>query len=753
MRRKGIFKAMPLLILLMTISIGVLCLIGVYMYQDKVIISHDSGIYNESFLLEVKSIRPGTAYYTTDGSIPEVGSSQTYVYNEAIPIRLGKETQVYSLQIKYVYEDGEETPVFVRDFILEERGTQRYQTNYVVNITGNEDALWSYEEGIFVRGRQFDEYMKENPNVDILSTVIPANYYNEVEVPVHVSIFTNTGQEVISKNCGLRIYGNVTRAKNQKSFRLYARDIYDGKNEFVYPLIPDLISEETGHVIDEFQRISFHNSGNDNGYAFVRNTLIGKLASQYGFGEVFLSQSAAVYVNGRYQGMYWVQNTFDDKYFKEKYGSYEGEMVICEGKLNMMSVAEDATASEVICTEDYNKFSEWVRNADLNVDANWEKVCDTIDIVNFAKYMAIEYYIGNTDWPGNNVKVYKYLPAEGENKENDNIVFDGKYRYLLFDTDYGMGLKFLGWFGNDETWLRLESLCNAEGSAGIFGSMMRRDEFRNMFVNAVLVLTEGAFSADNVRNVLDEFILVKDAELKFMFEETDLLKNSLWESDDNTFFTVGGEMAEINTYAENRPAIVRDEIQQVLAAGEMTRVLVELPEEEGSLLIDGIDAGSYYSGYCYENIPMLISCHLRSGSSVTGYLVNDEYVEGSVLKLDASTISDKEKKIVIIPQIEVAAKEELRIIAYDVDGTQDYILLCNTGNVDLLLSDYSVTDSEEVSKGRLPALVLKPNEVYYVYGKQYSGVIEKNGVKMSFSWSDDEDIILSNNKNGIIERR
>lgn len=753
MRRKGIFGAMPLLILLMSISIGLLCLFGVYVCQDKVIISHDSGIYNESFLLEVKCIRPGIAYYTMDGSIPEVGGSQTFIYDEAIPISLGKETQVYSLQIKYIYEDGEESPVFMRDFILEEQGTQRYQTNYVVNITGEENLLWGYEEGIFVRGRQFDEYMKENPNVDILSTVIPANYYNEVEVPVHVSVFTNTGQEVITKNCGLRIYGNVTRAKNQKSFRLYARDVYDGKNEFVYPLIPDLISEETGRTIDEFQRISFHNSGNDNGYAFVRNTLIGKLAEQFGFDEVLLSQSAAVYVNGRYQGMYWLQNTYDDKYFKEKYGSYEGEMVVCEGKLNKMSAAEDATISELECTDDYNKFCEWLLGADLSVDENWEKVCDTIDIVNFAKYMAIEYYIGNTDWPHNNVKAYKYMPAEGKKQESSNKIFDGKYRYLLFDTDYGMGLKFLGWFGNDETWLRLESLCNVEGSAGIFGKMMQREEFRNTFVNAVLILTEGAFSADNVRSVLDEFILVKDGELKFMFEETDLLKNSLWESDDNTFFTVGGEMAEINTYAENRPAIVREEMQQVLAGGALVRVLAELPEEEGVFLINGIEAGNVYSGYCYENIPMLVNCNLRTGSRVQGYFVNDEYVEGSTLRLDISTISDKEKKIVIIPQIEVFAEEELSIIAYDVDGTEDYILLRNTGNVDLMLSDYSVTDSVEVSKGRLPALVLKPNEVYYVYGKQYSGEIAKNGVKMSFSWSDEEDIILSNNIRGIIEQR
>ena len=58
-------------------------------------------------------------------------------------------------------------------------------------------------------------------------------------------------------------------------------------------LVEELVSEKNNQVIDEYQRISFHNSGNDNGYAFVRTALIGELASQAGFPDVLHSTKSS----------------------------------------------------------------------------------------------------------------------------------------------------------------------------------------------------------------------------------------------------------------------------------------------------------------------------------------------------------------------------------------------------------------------------------------------------------------------------
>ena len=749
MKKKGLFKALPVLLILTTVSVGMIFLNWFYQHKDVVIISRDSGIYTDSFELSVRTLRPSTIYYTLDGSTPDAASESTYVYCGPIEINVQDETDTYSIQIQCVFENGQNSPVYFREYLMEKAGIGRYTAQYIVSVTGDEEALFGYEEGIFVRGRQFDEYLAANPDADITTEVIPANYYSDEELPVHVTVFTKEGQEVISKNCGLRIYGNVTRAKNQKSFRLYARDIYDGVNEFVYPFIPELISDETNRVIDEYQRISFHNSGNDNGYAFVRTALVGRLASQAGFPDVLQSQSAVVYINGTYQGLYWLQNTFDDKYFKEKYGDYTGEMVVCEGRLNEMTSAKEETPGNQQCIDDYNAFCEWVEEADLSLDRNWEIVEKTIDVSDFAKYIAIEYYIGNMDWPANNVKVYRYVSEEGH---EEDTVFDGRYRYLLFDTDYGFGLKFQNRFGLDATSWRLRELCDREEENNLFACLMQRKEFREEFINTVLILSQQVFGAENVGEVLNEFCLQKDAELQYAYGQTDLYKNSIWESDDRSFAHVAKNHEYIMEYAEARPQVVREEMQTVLETGAVLDLYMTM-EEDGAFKIDGMDVGSVYQGYCYENVSMEIRCELPAGMEVTGYYVNDRYAGGAALKLLPSEWTSAGSMLTIRPVLENNLKEQLSILEYDIDGSEDYVVLVNTGNVPLDLSDYAISDSMATSKGRLPEQVLEPGETFYVYGKRYTGDMKDNSIMVSFSWNDEESVILSNIDRGIVDQR
>lgn len=546
-KKKEINLVLPVLLILLLVSAGCLFLYAIYTQSTVVNISHESGIYHEPIELKVESWRPATILYTTNGERPSIESDNTLTYTEPLVLELGENTTTYSFQFLCMYEDGTVSDIYERDFILEEV-IDRFTTTYVVSITGDEESLFGYEEGIFVRGRQFDEYMTANPEVDTLSTIIPANYFSEKEVPVHASVYKQDGTQIVSQNCGLKIYGNITRAKNQKSFRLTARYDYDDVNEFSYEFLPKLISDKTNAVIDDFQRLSFHNSGNDHGYGFGRTELIAELSRKAGFPDVLVSESVTVYVNGKYQGVYWLQNTYDDRYFKEKYGKYDGKMVVCEGTLDWMAEENAEDIYEKSYSVHYNDFSLWVRDADLQEEDNWKRVCETIDIDNFAQYMAIEYYINNIDWPHNNVKVYRYVNDNGDYQEGS--VFDGKYRYLLFDTDYGMGLKFQGWYGCDETSRRLGELSDFNANSLIFSALLQREEFKNLFVNEVLCLLNESFSVDEVTAVLNELNHKRLDELQYMMENTSLLKNSLWETDDNNMDNVYQEWQEILNFAE-----------------------------------------------------------------------------------------------------------------------------------------------------------------------------------------------------------
>ena len=53
----------------------------------------------------------------------------------------------------------------------------------------------------------------------------------------------------------------------------------------------------------------------------------------------------------------------------------------------------------------FRQMINWFKQADLTDDATYEEACHLIDIDNFIDYNVLETFIGNWDWPGNNIKV------------------------------------------------------------------------------------------------------------------------------------------------------------------------------------------------------------------------------------------------------------------------------------------------------------------------------------------------------------
>ena len=755
MKKKGFIAALPIMLFLTVCSI-----IGLHIYsfkdkKDLIVLSHESGIYNESISFSIKSNKPGKILYTLDGEKPTVAGKNVLEYTEPILMECEDETKTYSFQICCFYEDGTMSEVFERNFIFDTEGTERFSTTYVVSIVGNEDKLFGDEKGIFVRGNQFYHYLEKNSDVNVLAEVIPANYNEDIEVPVHMSMFSNDGEVLLEQNCGIKIYGNITRQHNQKSFRLYARYSYDSQNEFVYPLFNNMISQKGNVQVDEWQRLSFHNSGNDNSYGFIRSTLMGELARQAGYPDVLLSESVTVFINGKYQGVYWLQNTFDDKYFKEKYGSYLGEMVVCEGTLSYMKPENAKTELEMMNCDSYNQFCQWLNTADLSSEENWYNVCETIDVENFAQYFALEYYTANIDWPENNVKVYRYQ-CDDVNGEayKENTVFDGKWRYLLFDTDYSLGLKTFEFFGYDASVYRLQSFLNDDNSAMLFRNLCQREEFVEIFVSNVLILMNTVFEEQNVSDTLEELNIKRYDELQYMVNETNILDGSIWESwgvGTGGMEKVEEEWKEIITFANDRPQYVIGELDSIWESG--TAIPVRISTQKGDLLIKNMSVGREFNGVWLTNIPLQVACASENGFVVKGYLVNGEYVKGEKICLSQEQLNSYIEGVEIYPVFEKNEIESLIIDEYEIDGTQDYIILRNNGSVTIDLSNYVITDElSKLANGSLPSVELKCGEKFWIYGEKYSGQMQEMSIQVPFSWNENEEVLLYHKQKGVMNK-
>lgn len=740
-RKKGILFLTGCVLFLLS-SAWLLFIYMKYQMRDKLVISHDSGIFEEGTEIEAAIFREGTVYY-------RLNCGETRRYENPIVLTAGEDGCWYEISFFCVFADETRTETQERVYFVTRSEEKPVGTDYIVSVWGDEEELFGDERGLFVRGTQFDAYVQENPDVDLLGTVIPANYLSNEEISVSSVIFDREGELLLQQDCGLRIYGGVTRAKNQKSFRLTARYIYDDENSFDHPFFTQLVNENGGEMM-KYKKLSFHNSGNDNGYGFIRNQLCNELAGQAGFPDVLVSKSAAVYVNNRYMGVYWLQNAYGEEYFQEKYGDYEGEMIVLEGSMISVSPAEDEDGELQVYADEFSDFCQWLVCADVQDMSVWKRVTDTIDVENFLQYVAIEYYVNNLDWPHNNVKVYRYVSEDELYAEAS--VFDGRYRWLLYDLDYGMGLKFLGWYGRDADTESLQNLCKVQSSSALFAKLVQREECRNLFVNEVLNLINGSFSPANVEEVLNRLNESRWDELVYMMEKTDILKGSLWESDDNDIDHVKEELEIIRDYAKQRPEFVLKELESVWNTGSPVAVSCTA-DEKVQVCINGTQITSEDEFVCFSDVPIGIGVAANAGICVRGYFVNDIYVEGAAVWIRPGEYAQS-GSISIIPVWEEQDCESLHIDACRTSGNQDYVVLKNTGNRNIHLNEYYLSDDKEnIFKNQLPAEILKPGETVVLYGEKYDSSKVSDVYRLTFSWKNGEYVILSHINNGVIEKK
>ncbi len=694
----------------------------------------ESGFYDKDLSVKVEVPQGAKVYYTDDCSVPTVEAGQ--LYEGPITLAVTEPETVYVLRFKAVYPDERETEVITKTYILGENVTNRYCTT-VLSVVGDPDGLFGYENGIFVKGKRFDEWKAANPDT-FYGGGVDANFEGrgpEYERAVHVEYFTKEGKSLFEVDGGVRLHGAFTRMKNQKSFRLYARKEYDDKNEFEYPVV-DALKNADGTVFDRYKRLLVRNSGNDNGFAFIRNELGCELANDAGFQDVWLSEPTVVYLNGIYYGQYWIGNNFDRGYFEEKYGEFPGQFVVLEGKGGVKEDDEDPIVQEYV--DEYNALFHRFYKADLTDDAVYNELCKVLDVENYLQYCAIELYLGNVDWPGNNVKVYRYVSPTDEYV--DGTVYDGRYRNLLYDLDMGLGLLLLGG-GGDETDRSLN--INLKSQQLLLGDLVKREDCRNYFLNYMCDLMSGPMSAENMIATLEEKHASRQPELYHMLEETDLMQDSLWNWENASIYydEVEKNYAQIVKFAQNRRANMLNDI--IASFGFNAVEAYTLYVKTGSIPcaesespmgeLSGVESISYgtclsgvqlntmlieepeYNGVYFGNIPITLSPVLASNETFRHWVVNGEVREGDVLTLTTKDIVEAQIHVEMVTASVEAPL--LSIHAVRAKGSDDFVELVNYSAQMVSTNGYYLTDNEDKYRFALPKVLLQPGEVIRFYGQ------------------------------------
>lgn len=697
-------------------------------------ISPESGFYAENQTLTVTFPKGTEVVYTKDGAEPN--KENGILYSKPIELTASPEDTVQTFRFRAYYADGSESEVITRTFFMGENIANRYTTN-VLHITGDPEGLYGYEEGIFVPGKAYDEYLAANPDAEY-GPGIEANFFlkgDEYERPVYIEYFSEDGEGLFSLNGGLRIHGALTRLKNQKSFRLYARKEYDEQNEFDYPVFDEFLSAVDGTIAQEHKRLVVRNSGNDNGYAFIRSELITALADEAGFPDVTHSEPVCVYINGVYQGFYWLENTFDARYFENRYGEHTGEFVVLEGGDITKNDDEDPAVQKYV--EEYNALYQKFSDMDLTVEQNYAALNEVLDVENYLQYFAIQNYICNLDWPDNNLKVYRYVAPEDTYGDS---VFDGRYRHLLYDVDYGFGIiEFIGY----NAWTRTIPLA-MEGSP-LFSALMQRQDCRDYYINYTCDLMNGALSAERVSEKLSEMSAEREAELIYMLEETTIMEGSWgWEENLSTHYdTVEKSYATIRNFAKERPLQVLNDMIECLGVQAVDAYTLTLRQnglssvQLNSITVDERD----FSGTYFGSVPVLLTPKMAANEEFVHWIVNGEIRTEEQLQLTTEDMVEYRIEVELVTK--PVENPVLQINAVRAKGNSDYIELVNYSDKDVSTGGYYLTDGEDLYQYALPDIILRPGETRRFYGQECEDLEGLGEFGLNFDIKQGETITLT----------
>ena len=644
-------------------------------------------------------------YYTTDGNDPTTDSKR---YTE--PIHITAKNRETAATIKAIAFSGDErSDIAVKSYIVGKNVSERFTDDTLVFVLSSDEYnLYDYYYGIATEGYLRDEYMKNEYKGGEIIPTDPANFNmrgRESERPMYVEVFDSTGDRLISQAAGARVVGGYSRAVDQKSWRLFARNIYsEGNGKFKYPFFPG-DRDSSGNFITRYDRITLRNGANDREFAGLRDELTMTLASEAGFPDTQAVRPAAVFLNGEYYGFSWLHEAYSDDYLEMMYGGNND---------NFRIVGSEELSVESDDPEDENAVADWnkvvaLAEKDLTVDLYFNEFCDLVDIDDLMLYYAMQVYIDNKDWPGNNFKVWRYYPSDGEEVTSEYL--DGKWRFLLFDAEYAWGLYGAGYA--DDTLRAVITGKHMKGASHILGGLLQRADMREKFANTICELQEGVFSPENVKEKLDKLIAESDSEQMYA------LKNgyqSTWASE----WSFADSRQQIRDFAEYRSSIMNKSMINMFGySGTKYRVNFRTPT--GTAVMAGshkLKSGEGFSvGYYTEN-----SVTFRA-LPYDGYAVDHWEVNGVRFDGDSITISSANADANSIAEVSLflsktGTNSSIYVSELYTSGDGDWIEFYNPSESPVNIKGYHLSDDKnELDKYEIPDMEIAPGSAAVIVCK------------------------------------
>lgn len=415
------------------------------------------------------------------------------------------------------------------------------------------------------------------------ATGIFDNWWQDWQRNAHIDYFDSTEQLIFSQHTGIQMDGGWggSRSHPQKSFRLELDNGVLGESTIYDTIIPNRPNRT------KYSTFYLRNGSNQFNVLPYKDAV--QVESMAGATNGYHSawRPVTVYINGEYHGLYELREKFDEEYFEVHDGADPDS-------LNLLSLSAwyNFALRSVIgapvdtFTSVYNAFNA----LDPTQSNYWELADQYFDQTYYVDYIIGESWMGNVDWPGNNIKIMR-SNATGN-----------RYRFCTIDLELALAPN--SWttcFDDHIAYMLSQSQDNPYINIWLQG--IQNNRFHDYFINRFADVMNTEYLPDRILTLEQTFYDLIAPEMPLQFNR--------W-GDPNA---VPQQMSDLyNNHMTFRTQLfyrnqqVRNHIESNFSLGNQVDVVLDVhPPGSGTIRISTIQPVEYpWNGIYFNNVPIRI---------------------------------------------------------------------------------------------------------------------------------------------------
>jgi len=526
------------------------------------VVDQGSQLFKTSISIKVDIPEGTTLRYTTDGSVPTAKSAESKSGSFTV-----SQTRNYVFRL---FQDGYLPSVPVtRSYIK----TDDNYTIPIISIVGDKRYFTDPKIGIDCDGDGTNGKTGNGQDQ-------PKNYNCDWDRPVNFSYLSPDGQMLFNQDVNIAVSGGWTRSIYPRSMKLKSNKIFDGQNRFDFSFFPQKPYTRNKQLV-------LRNGGNDRWVSNARflDAALETIIQRSGIDLDCQSYVPIIeYVNGELRGVLNLREPNNDKYAYANFGYDDEELDAFEN--NEFKNGNDE-AFKRLCQ----------LSVDVNGPGVYEEIRTLLDVDEFANYMAAEFYLGNDDWPDNNIKAYR-------------STIDGRFRFVSFDLDYA----FNPWGRTISSSLRDYGPNAPEKPVNtviLFLNLLKHDGFRKQFIDTFCLMGGSVFEVQRAYSIVDELV----AHVKPM---TDLMQQKGLRDGHNTENSANKIKQELNGRLSRLIASLQQASAMKLSGVKKHNVQLAADIEGANVYINGLQVPyAYFNGQLFA--PVKIEAKAPVGYTFAGW--------------------------------------------------------------------------------------------------------------------------------------